>query len=398
MTTLTTRYGLNKIVLGSDNVDVLNDFNANWDSLDTKLGTQVCTSSTRPSSPVQGMLAFETDTSFTRVYKGAAWQTAGNAVSTSGSRPANPIQGDEFYETDTGYTRSRGASAWNGLLPSLANASPPANPLAGDLFYANNIDAVVRYTGSAWKITSIIPCTSSTRPSNNIAAGVTAYETDTTRFIVYNGTSWEQKAFANFVCTSGTHPASPFTGLEIYETDSGLNAVYNGTNYLYNAQQIGPTQILGSTTANITFSSIPAVNRIMLAWRTRSSASGGVFVQMQLDGVSTSSYLWNKNSASGGTASNGHSGALVAQINIGISDATTTSYFGNGFTVIDGWASATGFATCAGVYSNFSSTTADDIGNAGGQYNAVGPHTSLKVFLSANSFAAGSEFSLYALP
>lgn len=200
------------------------------------------------------------------------------------------------------------------------------------------------------------------------------------------------------VVTSGTHPASPVAGEPIFETDTTLEAIYSGTAFLYGAQQIAPTQILGATTASITFNSVPAVNRLMLAWRTRSSASGGVFVQMQLDGNTGTTYLWNKNSASAGATSNAHSGALVAQINIGISDAATASYFGNGFTVIDGWASSTGFATCAGVYSNFSSTTADDVGNAGGQFNAVGPHTSLKVFLSANSFAAGSEFSLYALP
>ena len=398
MTNPTTRYGYSKIVLGSDNVDVVNDFNNNWDAIDLKMGTQVATSSTRPSSPVQGQWEFETDTGYSRVWKGAAW-SSGMTVGTSGSRPANPIQGDELYETDTTITRNRGAAAWNGILPVSVAATLPANPIQGDFTYISDLQAVAYYSGGAWHTCSLIVCTSTTRPTgSSLQTGSVIYETDTLRFLIYNGTTWVNKAFTNFVCTSSTHPGTPFTGLEIYETDTGLGAIYNGTNYMYGVQQIGPTQILGSTTASITFTGIPAVNRLMLAWRTRSSAAGGVFVQMQLDANTGTNYLWNRSASSAGAANMGHSGAAVAQINIGISDATTASYFGSGFTVIDGWNTATGFATCAGSFCNFSSTTSDDAGSTGGQFNVVGPHTSLKVFLSANSFAAGSEFSLYALP
>jgi len=61
MTSPTARFALNKIVLGSDNVDVLNDFNTNWDAIDLKLGSQVCTFATLPASPPQGMTAYATD-------------------------------------------------------------------------------------------------------------------------------------------------------------------------------------------------------------------------------------------------------------------------------------------------------------------------------------------------
>ena len=291
MTTSTPRWGFPQIVLGSDNVDVVTDFNTPWLTLDTKL-YGICTSSTRPSSPVQGQNTFETDTGFSRVYTGSAWKTVGNAVGTSGARSANPIQGDEFYETDTGYSRSRGASAWNGFLPSLLDTSPPANPIAGDLFYASNIDAIIRYTGTAWKVTSIIPCTSTTRPTNNIAAGVAAYETDTKRFIIYNGTSWEQKAFGVFVCTSSTHPASPFTGLEIFETDTGLNAVYNGSSYYYPPQLWQSQTVVGTTTGTLTFSSIPQVGKsLKVVIRAKTAAAAATdTIFYTINNITTSNY------------------------------------------------------------------------------------------------------------
>lgn len=84
MTTLTARYGLAKIVLGSDNVDVVTDFNNNWDALDLKVGSQVCTSSTLPSTPPQGMQAMTTDTSRLAINFGTSgspiWKTV-NTVS-----------------------------------------------------------------------------------------------------------------------------------------------------------------------------------------------------------------------------------------------------------------------------------------------------------------------------
>lgn len=61
MTTLTARYGLVKIVEATDNVDVVGQFDNNWDAIDLKLGSQVCTFSTLPASPPQGMTAIATD-------------------------------------------------------------------------------------------------------------------------------------------------------------------------------------------------------------------------------------------------------------------------------------------------------------------------------------------------
>lgn len=235
MTTPTTRYALNKIVLGSDNVDVVVDFNNNWDAIDLKLGTQVCTSSTRPASPVQGQLIYETDTTLTRVYKGATWQTAGVGVCTSSARPANPIQGDIIYETDTFVTRVYSGSAWRtvGNSTSLSSALP-ANPIQGDFTYCTDNGGEAYYSGSAWHFSSLIVATSVARPTGSaLQTGTLIYETDTHRLMVYNGTSaaWENKSGA-FVCTSTTRPSTPGQGHLIYETDTNRTLLYNGTSWM----------------------------------------------------------------------------------------------------------------------------------------------------------------------
>lgn len=59
--TNTPRLGLYKPD-GNDNVNVATDINDNLDSLDTLIGTTVCTSGTRPTAPYQGQAIYETDT------------------------------------------------------------------------------------------------------------------------------------------------------------------------------------------------------------------------------------------------------------------------------------------------------------------------------------------------
>jgi hypothetical protein len=399
MTTATSRYALNKIVLVSDNVDVLNDFNVNWDAIDLKLGTQVATSSTRPSSPVQGQWEFETDTGFTRVYKGAAW-SSGFTVGTSGARPANPIQGDLVYETDTTFTRSRGASAWNGTLGVATSSAMPANPIQGDLCYVSDKDVVARYTGTAWRYTGIISCTSSTRPVANIAAGTTIYETDTTRYLIYNGTSWEQKTFGVFVCTSSTHPASPFSGLEILETDTLASAIYNGSAYQYNYGPIALTT-LGSAAASVTFSSIPQVyTNLRLIINARTATAGNFEdLKIQLNGVTTSNYSFthvftNNGSPSAGIVTAGSSSTCGYANGTNSTGASRTiieipNYTGTTWTKGGTWVSQTGDASTnsQGGCGGFSLST------------LTAAITSIKIFTaSANNLQTGSTFDLIGTP
>lgn len=72
MASTTTRWGFRKPST-SDTVSVATDINASMDIIDAALGTTVCTSTTRPASPVQGQTVYETDTRREMIYNGTVW-------------------------------------------------------------------------------------------------------------------------------------------------------------------------------------------------------------------------------------------------------------------------------------------------------------------------------------
>ena len=74
--------------------DVLNDVKDN-----TEIGHQVCTSATRPSSPDEGTMIYESDTNKVYVWDGSAWveyrgYTASETATASGSGSSLPASGD----------------------------------------------------------------------------------------------------------------------------------------------------------------------------------------------------------------------------------------------------------------------------------------------------------------
>lgn len=79
--------------------DYLDDgvMSGNFAKLDAQAGTVVCTSTTRPSSPYQGMLIFETDTRNMRVRVGTSWALVSDTSTT--------------WETITNITYSTGWAA-----------------------------------------------------------------------------------------------------------------------------------------------------------------------------------------------------------------------------------------------------------------------------------------------
>jgi hypothetical protein len=75
MGSLTSRLRLFKPA-SSDTVDVIADLNNNFDTIDSNVGTFICSSTTRPSGGALfvGLQIFETDTLFEYVWDGAQWQ------------------------------------------------------------------------------------------------------------------------------------------------------------------------------------------------------------------------------------------------------------------------------------------------------------------------------------
>lgn len=72
MATFTSRLLLRKPA-GGDNVNVVTDLNDNFDKIDANVGHFVCTSATRPGTPFQGQLIFETDTTRRYMWTGTKW-------------------------------------------------------------------------------------------------------------------------------------------------------------------------------------------------------------------------------------------------------------------------------------------------------------------------------------
>jgi len=161
MVTSTTRLGLEKPDY-ADAADIA-VLNQNFDDIDNAVGMRVVTSATRPATPWNGQIIFETDTNATLVWDstGAAWKQIGNAASvcTAATRPASPLNGQIIYETDTRllYVYSTAASAWR--LPI-------------QYFRPANAAGLAAITG--------------------MLGGATAYQVDTNVEYLYNGSSWVQ--------------------------------------------------------------------------------------------------------------------------------------------------------------------------------------------------------------
>jgi hypothetical protein len=77
MATNTTKLGL--IKPDFDDVVDVSELNDNFDDIDAAVGSTIVTSTTRPTSPWDGQIIYETDTKKSLVWDGSAWQPAGGS-------------------------------------------------------------------------------------------------------------------------------------------------------------------------------------------------------------------------------------------------------------------------------------------------------------------------------
>jgi hypothetical protein len=141
MATTTTRLGLDKPDY-ADAADVA-VLNQNFDDIDNAVGMKVVTSTTRPATPWNGQIIYETDTGSTLVWDsaGSAWKQIGGAavVCTSSTRPASPLSGQIIYETDTDNQLIRVGGAWEPVVNATV-----VNPLIGAYAVARVADQAAR--------------------------------------------------------------------------------------------------------------------------------------------------------------------------------------------------------------------------------------------------------------
>lgn len=117
MPTFTTRLGLRKPT-GGENVNVTTDISANYDLIDIAVGTTICTSSTRPSSPFSGQSIWETDTKRFLIFSGSQWIHHSIPVVTATSQILNPYEGQIVYNKTDGLLYRRTSSTWVGFAAS----------------------------------------------------------------------------------------------------------------------------------------------------------------------------------------------------------------------------------------------------------------------------------------
>jgi len=141
MAAATTRLALRKPdgdPTTGDFVDVDDDLNDNYDKLDAAVGAVPCTSGARPATPYNGQFARETDTGnlilctstgpsvWKRVFIEGGKIGAVGVACTSGTRPSAPIVGEIAFETDTLRCIQWNGTGWVGL-DAIPNANGVSN-------------------------------------------------------------------------------------------------------------------------------------------------------------------------------------------------------------------------------------------------------------------------------
>ena len=140
MATNTTKLALSKPD-GTDLVDVA-VLNNNFDKIDTASGAFICTSTTRPPSPWNGQLIFETDTLNVLVYRTStsSWSLVGGS-SVGSNPPAGAGNGNFWWDSDNGklyiYYNDGNSAQWVSVMPAQTAVDVTENYIINGAFEIN---------------------------------------------------------------------------------------------------------------------------------------------------------------------------------------------------------------------------------------------------------------------
>lgn len=191
MATTTTRLGLRKPA-GSDSVNVSTDLDANFDAIDTVIGSVYATKSTRPSTPFQGESVYESDTGASIVHNGSSPASAGwvypRAVAgylTAATRPSVVSSGLLVRESDThNLVVSNGSSPASGSwehvsVPVVSSTSAIVAPYTNQLVIQSSDNVQYRYNGSSWDPVNIFGVAQGYAYYKTTGTGLTTISTGT---------------------------------------------------------------------------------------------------------------------------------------------------------------------------------------------------------------------------
>lgn len=198
MATTTTRLGLEKPAY-ADAADIA-VLNQNFDDIDAAVGLKVVTSTTRPATPWDGQLIFETDTNQTLMWDStaSAWKYVGGAaiVCTSSTRPASPLNGQIIYETDTRnvLVYSTAATAWRFPVSyyrpaNAAGLSALTGMVSGAHAYRQDTNVEYVFDGSAWRQVYPLPAGTALQTVSTFRNTVSSSASATVSFVDITGMS-----------------------------------------------------------------------------------------------------------------------------------------------------------------------------------------------------------------
>lgn len=153
MATNTTKLALSKPD-GTDLVDVA-VLNGNFDKIDAASGATICTSSTRPASPWNGQVIFETDTLNALVYRAAttSWAILGGSTVAS-DPPAGAGNGNFWWDSDNGklyiYYQDGNSGQWVSVMPAQTAVDVTQNFIINGDFAINQRNFSSTTTFSAY--------------------------------------------------------------------------------------------------------------------------------------------------------------------------------------------------------------------------------------------------------
>ena len=218
-----------------------------------------------------------------------------------------------------------------------------------------------------------------------------------------------QQTSGPIACTSTTHPASPWAGMQIYETDTGLTAIWTGTAWNYPGMQLLAKTVLGSSTASVrlpTSGSLPQVftnlHVVISAQSSGTGSAGYDSANMQINGVSTASYTWSSWFLTQGAASVNTFGATTAT-SAQVAEIWNAHFAsaGQGIATIEipDYASASKLKSWTSLSAAIDGGTVSIMQQYAGALDsgATAAVSFLTLAMSAGSFVPGSSFCVYGM-
>ncbi len=225
--------------------------------------------------------------------------------------------------------------------------------------------------------------------------GMTIYRSDRDWIEIYDGAAWRVQGTATVANSADLSAVTnPYGGQTASASNGSQDWTYTGSAWL--CTRYRAVQTLSSTTASVTFSSIPTtLKQLTLTWIARSTtASFAQALRVRVNGDTGANYSFNYQQVAGASAFQTVLNSQTSWLGGVIAgNSAAASNFGAGVIDFPIWSRSPNL-NC--VFRNhFYESGANSWSHLGGGLHfAAGSNTSITLFPDSGSFTAGSEFLL----